>query len=1655
MATQNNVIIKKIDDCKLRDLSNNLSDLSNNVLDLLNTLNNTIKVNNDQTNLINDLQYKLLHKDDIDCSSYNNNDTTPLQSNRDVVDDYQSHHYYDKNGPTSENLQNLQLESVTAYPSNLAAAMNCCYYEDNVSAYMFGVSTQSIFYSGATDGENFNGMTKRELFNLLQDIETIKSDFKDASNNTGFAAFVDVWNRGFEDKNDRYTTGLGSRLGFANASIALKYGGSDDSWTLGNYSSVWRYDIKNKNVISRHIVNMNKELDISGDWIFSASGRGPVNSLGDGRFCVSVPNFSSSGLLVFDKNLKPITNIISSSFDIFTRGVFIDPYRFDKRGQLSFGIYQDQVNSVFTKTWSPSELSGLTFKSLITGNTINIFNTDSGNATLLYLNSSSQGQYGSCDATSGFLTTTVMTPLADYKWNQSKGKILQYALFKDSNNKWQLEPVNVFYTCPDDYVAGDKLQIDSFVTDPDTGVTQPLKIYYPIIDNRDSVVNVGNFGNLRSNNVWREGYKQLVFSDGSNNTLPVTAGLQSLSVNIFDVSGGSPGLYFNSPTFYQDVYATLYKKYTDVNNNIYFKQDDLTIVQVIITDPKCAFYPATNPKKYIDLSTNVTYLCDNNGIYKDSNNNTDPHNNRVVRQLINNNGFAKRYMFSPYQLDPSGNGLNTPTGFSDVSSNINPMLPPFNPSGFSSNSKNTGSQYINPDFYFSNGHVFDSTQYYYSRPYSLLWKDTRMWLNTYALGAASLPNTNYGQTKLLDANNVKEFFRLCQTAQSQNISEQAVQVITYDDLSNNNYSYTDLSGNTVINNQQIVFRVRGDVFNGQPLLMTIHPNCAGNLTLTQLIANQLNIYGAGIYGKLSLMQDSKGNHHMLGGAGNTNYMPYSDMFYPAEYTANRLKNEIQNAVNNLSNNLPISVSTLKRLGFDNVNWNNQPSNNEYYRNVKSAIRDNNGNVLIDCTLRGINEFKAKIAYYASKWYANENRTILDYNGNSLTYKTDVACAFEFALPITGPKGEKIMLSGNESNEALELMYKVKNYRSLCISPRLKRLVTAKPYVINPKNMQLEHIIRGPLDMTELFTQTVRDWFKLTGESLLIDCGYNRDEVNGVVTCGDKYFSSASKSTVRTFNKLDIEGAQTKCKTYPDISGNRKNFSVISDGIMGTNVNPNGSITYGSRQFYVNQALSSSIAGSNSYVGKINGKDVFVFCSTALNSYSGNLVNPDIIPILNNCKYNNFENLRNSFKSDDGQVIIIPPRLTAGLYRNISRAIDKPQGHKIMCAYTQSDDGSKVQPLWITGLPVYNYPELTKNLPSANDQTGNSHGAVTLVNDLIFECGGRDIYVIKASTGEIIQTISGSDLDFDEKNDRVNGYTGDDLVKKANVISIGAVNYAKGELHLISGARRFANNISSWGRSIYSMKLKLNDKLNLNYNSLYLGDGSVDIVFKPEDIKLYNNNKFVLISTFMTNDRFGKLLSNYHQLDLSYNMLYHVGITAIAIDCSNDYNLNNNNNNNKFEDKIINGGSWYCANKLSFNSIKSRILFLYAGQIPTRCANQSPYIINDNQIFEAKTIRNQKILLREYNRKKNNNTYPYPDNGSFILGNSATGNNGYLPINDIKYTYYQNPSTTNTINDYNSNFNKYNYSVNNLPGQSQIWNQPLGYTDVGTGRPFLV
>jgi hypothetical protein len=273
--------------------------------------------------------------------------------------------------------------------------------------------------------------------------------------------------------------------------------------------------------------------------------------------------------------------------------------------------------------------------------------------------------------------------------------------------------------------------------------------------------------------------------------------------------------------------------------------------------------------------------------------------------------------------------------------------------------------------------------------------------------------------------------------------------------------------------------------------------------------------------------------------------------------------------------------------------------------------------------------------------------------------------------------------------------------------------------------------------------------------------------------------------------------------------------------------------------------------------------------------------------------------------------------------------------------------------------------------------------------------------------------------------------------------------------------------------VTAFNLKVNNKFTLALNKLDISgsairnrttgplntgrsnlSGSLDIVFNPNDTVNYNNNNFVLITTFLTRDRFAKTLSNYYSSDLEFDALYHGGITAIAIK-STDPILNYFKNASNINDKFVNGGSWYGANNISFNQLLSNnnILFLYAGQIPTSAIKQTPYIINDNQIREASMVRNQKRILVEYYRQKSNLglTYPYPDNGFFI------GQANLTLHNTIKFQHYW-VSDKNAITDYNTNFNPYNTSNNQLPGESQIWHQSLGYTDIGgpnglNSRPF--
>ncbi len=1599
----------------------------------------------------------------VDTGSYYGLNTTAIKSSRDVVDDGQSHHYYDKNGPNSDNLQYLQLTDNTEYPTNTAAGLNASYYEDASGAYMFGVSTQSLHYSNV----NLNRLKRREIFNILQDIESIDASFSSVDG-SGYAGFVDIFNNAlFKDKNDKLATGIASKLGMAASSISQKLNGAEDVWAWGNYCTVWRYNLTTKQIISRQIANMNKELDPSGNWLLSSAGRGPVTSFGDGRFCVSVPNASTNGVLVFDKDLNPITNVVFSSYDTFGP-VNLSATNFKKRGERSFGINNDQYNSLFVKKFNISDLEGYSYKSIVDNSAIDVHNTGvgvSGEAIFLYLSSSSQGQYSALEATGSMIQQGIMTPVADYKWNQARGKVIQYAMHKDNLNKWKLTPVNVFYTGPDEYKKDDTLQIESFNRNPETNIAQDLKILYPLFDNRDTVVDISGYDSLRTSEVWTETFneqlcRQTNFSDGSSNTLPITAGLQYLSVNIYDVSGGDSFFAYKSSNqldgykFYQDVYSQSYKRFIDASGDIYYKQNDLNMGQIILSDVSCAFYPYMNPKKYIDLSSNITYSWNDASSAYLNNSNYDPYFDAEARKIINNNGFGKRYMFSPYQLDPSANGIsnsqrtladgvttvseNCP--FSDISSNTNPLPPPFNTNGFSSANKNTGHQHIKPQFYFPSGHVFDSQTTYYSRPYSLTWTDNRKWIGAYANGSGVNANPRLGKTTDLSGALVKEFFKLCQTAQGNDSSLHAVQVLLEGE------SYTDLSGADVVPSGNIVFKVKGEVLANQPIIMKLTPQMVtNNVKITTIMASQLSYYGAGIYGKLSLMQDENNKYHMFGGSSNTNYIPLSDMFYPAEYAITKLGAEIQKILNDDSSSElygNVSKDTLIKLGFNNVVWGSQPTYDEWYwaTTYKTCIKDVSGRILLSATLKGINAWQHETARYTAGLFAKTNQVGVDYLGNPMNWNVNVAQTHEFATPATRPDGKVEKLSGEEFKECEYIKEKIIELRGLSYSSRGLRQVTARPWCVNPKDMELEHIVIGRLDNIEIFGTFTRDYHNLTPDTLFLDSGINRDEVHGVVTSGSNTIGSGHKSYTRTFSKSLVSG-----KTFKDLSGllqypgdsTRKNFAVKKFTALGLNKLPNGKFTYGSSQRIAYTAVAASIGGANCYVGKYKGRDVFI---NHMGSFSntGAYTWPIIVPILEGVKYNNFEYIRGIEKTTDEKSWILPsPNLMNVAAPNTYTA------NKYVEAYTTNEKG-EITPLWVTVIPIENY---VVEAGTNGAGWGGSWGGVPIVNDLIFCCGSREMYVLKASTGEVVAKYAGSDIAFNEV------YLPDKQNTTApDVQQIGQVNYAKGQLHLLMGSRRLINNISAFGRNIGAMSLKYNDKLSMPYSTFDCGTGNVDVVFKPNEALEYNSGKFVLLTTFMTNNKYNKKL--YNVLDTSYNMLYLSGVTAIGVDLSSDYNLLEANNSGNFNNKFINGGSWFQANNLTFESIKSKIRFLYAGQIPYKVINQSPYLINKYQEEEARIVRNQKLLLSEYNRIKNSgSTYPYPDNG-YLLGSitNATSTGGYRQKNTLRTIRYITSTDNTTKKTGNASFNPYNFN-SSAPAVSQIYNQSLTYTDVGKYKAF--
>ena len=1648
-----------------------------------------------------ELQNNIELSDDlVKTDSYTNADNNQAINIKRPMDDSHTYHLYDSNGPTAETLQYLQLTQNVQYPTNSAATFSSTYYEDASSAYMYGISIQNIFYNTATTAADLNKLTRREMFNILQDLGQINQTTPLVDGNTGFSNFWEVWNKGFADKNDPVPSLFGSMLGLSEASILSRANGGSDLWNWGNHAIIWRLDLSSNQVISRPLVNMSKAYDPSGSWIVRAVSRGPIASFGDGRFALTIQNFTQNGIMVFDKNLNPLTIISQSSYNTFSRTVAPDENDYQRRSQLAANVQEDQFNSCLIKKFYQRDLSGITYTSVIDNSPINVCNTPDGNAYFIYVSTSSQSQYDSQETTGGYLYAGALTLLSDYRWNQARGKVIQYSYYRDASNNWKLEPVNVFYTCPDLYKAGDIIQIDSFTKDPTTQQYQPLKFVYPLYDNRSStLIGVGTYRDASAfeDTFNGQSYNQTILTDGSNGTLPITSGLQKLAINIFDVSGGTSGLGDIATTaggfnpagsklkgkkFYQDVYGSHYIKLNDGTND-YWRQSSLGVLNQIPTDASVNFYLTTSPRKYVDLVTNITYTDNGSGEFLNSGL-ADPNVQCNIRKRIMNNCLCTRYMFSPYDFDPSANGIRLdPSGsgrtlladgtlgilgcpFSDAYDSAaftfgpNPQVPPFGTGSTQPGStlNANGAKFIKPEFYFPNNHVYDSTQYYYSRPYSLIWRDLKHWIGAFRVAGATAVNPFYGK-RFIDLSGalVAEYVRLCQTAQGSDPSQYDVQVIT------SGNTYTDLSGTDVVPNGTIVFKVKGSVFNGQPLVATINPSSAGVLTLSKIAADRLNIVGSGVYGSLSYYIDEFGNHHLVGGAGNTNVAPLTDQFYSSEWGIKYISNQIQTILGGGSCELSsiISRSTLVKLGFENVDWNANPQPNYHvfeHLPYKTSIIDNSGQILLDITQRGLNKFSCDIGRYSLGYYRSTTQKGINSLGNSFNYIGEVAVGHEYVMPLADPTGKTDKWSGKEYLECFNLYLKCIEIKGRCTNPRMNRVVSARPFILNAKNLELEHIVVSSVDQFEIYSTFSRSYTKVLDDVSFYDSGSNRDEVGGQVTAGDLYFSGCSKQGSRTYLKSDVSSPTLTqiggLKSYPSDT-TRKNFSLTKFTKLGKQDNltiPDGPLKYGSSSNLWDICNGLQIlAGNNHYIGKYNNKDLFLFSDCPFRHQDS--ISPHIIiPILPGIKYNNFEDNEFIFKTDDGAAYVLP--MTNG-YGGIPNPIDRPRGYKLLIAYTRDDNGNTV-PVWYSTYQFEYFNNLWNRTFVAAAQMGITSKNCTIVNDIIFMADGRHTYLFNTKNGELLGKLNGDDYEALEKNYRPLGWGAS---AATDYSSMGCISSANGMIHIPMGYRRGFTN-SSWGRRIATLQIKRNDKYSsFPLSTINLGSGNLDIVFKPEDTLSYNNNKFILISSFLTQDKFGRVFSGYANADSSYNMMYYSGITGFAINANSDLALRYFNNKTDLSEKIVNGGSWYQYNNLTFNQIKSSILFLYAGPIPSKSAKHSPYPLNDRQVLESKSIRNQKMILSEINRIKNGNTYPYPDNGYYFEGSSRqTSGLGYNPYNTMRYTFYKDASDNSgqgsfaSATLYNPSFNYFNWTAS-LPAQSQVYNQPLGYTDVGTGRPF--
>jgi len=1660
----------------------------------------------------------------MNTQSYYGADTQPSQIYRSVGEDTISKHYYDAGGLSTENLQYLQLDSSSNIPSMIGSSVAPIMHQNTTGTYIFGTSNQQISFTGPYNSngsnlQNTNRTTRREQWNLLQDLGLITSTGSFAL--AGYTGFNSAWGSGFTDPSGIWRNGTNGSSIYSNNNII---GASVESFHwYGNYGYIWRYDISTKQVIARSVVNMTKTLwgaSNSNQWLNATITDGFLCNLGNDLFVTTINNTATYGLLVFDVNLNPKNMFQSTSYgSIGSNTPFVTPTNFGVQAASTWQIQQDQVRGQLMKKWSFSQLGTGVYTSLADGTAVNVFSGNTGSqATFIYVWSTSQASYASGDRTSIMNRASCVTPLSNAKWDTSCGKINVFALCTGapasptgvyaSIDGYRLVPIMQYRTMPDEYVAGDTLSIHSFTMDPLTSTYNPLAFNYPLVDIRDSVVGASStYRNVSTSSTgsWREGYTRFTFYTGSA-TGSRSAGKQRMVISICCITGGytqsayyadqtqagTGSFYFpNNRRMFQDVYGQTYVQSTD-GVGTFYQQNFYFNGAMTLSDLSVKFYPiagAITTPQYIDTTTGIRYVQQSGGNYLSSPGSlVDPSPNAQLRQLILNNGFAVRYQLTSYNFLLPFQSFYADYSIPNASftNNFNPQIPPSNDP-----LANVPAQPVFGTFDFPDGHAFDSTQFYVSDEWDLSWYNWRsgtgpglFGLNSYTTPFASQYDTTYGNVLTLSATGVQDFFNKCQSALSSNV----VRVLLPGD------TYTGANNPTpqTVNPGKVVFQVLGEVFNGQPIKMTFNSNAAGTAVLSDWQAKQLNYYGGGIYGNPSVWQDSQGNSHLICGAGNLTSCPIYEMVDSGNYCARQFIADKQ------SGRLPVSATTLRLLGLDNIQTTPGTGPKKICHGVDTAIYNANGTIVFDCSLAGIFAFRSVLGWLAYELWAGQSLSTWTniLNGVTSTFNMDVTRS-QYYLGIwnTNPYGERPTLTGQQKLECLALFEQLLNYHVRYMSNRRRAAICNNTSQINMKTMQVEQIIRGRINFNEMFSLNAGYWIP---DYYQYDTScFNTDEVDGAMTCGKYTFYQRGKLSQKMWSKTLAESANylsyLACQNISN--GSRTRFACSYDGILGQQiVSQTGSTGYSYSYGNVSNIhqLPTVVASLNSagvmYLGVRGGKDVFGFYLFGGTSNTQANIGYDM-----NSVFSQVQNLVDPINGTNEPLLVpLRSKLSAdgkAYVRNTTSGTSVPAknsaqvaGGRTVTAVSLNDDGSSIETVFSTYINTphryelnvntgavgtfnttstfgsYSAPNLFFNqIYGGRGQLGNNQGFV--VNDLIVVSQSDWLRFYRADNGDFLGQIVASDVMWDESYlpDTTNPTTNVMIQNAGNgaqeTSAFGQMVYNNKNLYVVGGGYGRANS-SSYGRQILNFKLLYNTPYAVNLTSLFVAAGSITpstnsqtVVFTPQDALSQNGGLFCLLTTFKTTQVTNQVANvpkpEYGTADLDWDSLFISGVTAVAIyDPTNTVLSKYQAASYDLSTKFVNGGSWYQQTGITFKQLLASgvVKFLYAGQVPYKCGPQSPFVCSIDQIAEARVYRRQKQLLSEYYRAKGQVTVT--DGGLQQLGPNAQ-----LPDNGMFWNYNQRIWSSMKFKPY------FNWATPTDATKAVIFNQSLGYTDVGTGRPL--